>query len=111
MKPFDPLFLVTVIAGMVAVTFPIRFLPLAVFNRIELPKPIRRYLQFVPTAIFSAILIQIVAPTDRQWSIHDHLPLSAAAIVAAIIGAKTKSMLWPTFIAFGLFYAMHLLIQ
>lgn len=48
----------TLIAGMAALTFGPRYLPLALAGRVKIPPLIEQALRFVPIAVLSAIITQ-----------------------------------------------------
>ena len=69
--------IVAMIAGMALVTYLTRA-PLMVLLRGDLPLWLRRWLQYVPIAVFSALVVPpLVAP-------HGHPELSPLLVVAAV---------------------------
>lgn len=54
---------IAIIAGMMVVTYVPRAAPLLILPHVDLPKPVRRWLEFVPAAIMSALVAPgILAP-------------------------------------------------
>jgi branched-subunit amino acid transport protein len=76
------------IAGMALVTYLTRA-PMMILLRGELPAWLRRWLQFVPIAIFAALVIPpFVAPQGRielNWGL-------AAGIVGALVAWRTRQV-------------------
>ncbi len=55
--------IITVIIGMGLINFSLRFVPLALLSRMELPKPVRRWLSFVPISVMGALVAsEVVHP-------------------------------------------------
>ena len=79
--------------GMMLVTFPIRYIPLAFLSRIPLPELIERSLRYVPSAVLTAIIVpEVFMPDDVLFVSYRSAPL-IAAIVAGLVSWRTKSLL------------------
>jgi len=77
------------IAGMAAVTFLPRFIPLALFTRWSLPEGTKRALHFMPTAIMAAIVFPILfSSPEGNISFEPRLILSAIPVFLFAIRAK-----------------------
>ena len=74
-----------VILGMAVLNYAVRFPPLAIVSRIDLPKPVARWLSFVPIAVMGALVASEVLRPGGQWS----NPLAGPSLYAAIITALT----------------------
>ncbi|MDA3936408.1 MAG: AzlD domain-containing protein [Actinomycetota bacterium] len=82
-----------VIAGMAVANFAVRFVPVAVISRIDLPTPIMRWLRFVPVSVMgSLIALEVLRPGGEYQAPWDgaHLP---AALVSMIVYRLTKSFM------------------
>jgi len=82
---------IVLIFFMMLVTFGVRYPVLALLGRIELPKAIRRALNFVPVAVLSALCAPMVLLVEGQWSLsfsNDYLVASVLAIVVACISRQ-----------------------
>ncbi len=85
---------VIIIAGMVAVTFGIRYLPFLTANRIILPEPIGRGLKFVPVAVLSAIIATVtLMPDGKNIELSFTNAHLDAAIIAFGVAMVSKNML------------------
>lgn len=94
---------VILIFGMMAVTFGIRYPPMAIIGRIELPKPALRALRYVPVAVLTAITVPAaVMPDDKIYIAFDNAYL-IGAIVAIIVAWKTRNLLWTILIGMAVF--------
>lgn len=85
-----------VIIGMAVVNFAIRFAPIAVLSRFELPTPVLRWLSFVPISVMGALVATEVLRPGGQWQ----PPLGNAGVYAALLTAAvfrfTRSFLGAT---------------
>ncbi len=76
------------IAGMALVTYLTRA-PLLILLRGDLPAWLRRWLQFVPIAVFSALVIPpFVAPRGQP----ELTPRLLVALVAALVAWRTRQV-------------------
>jgi branched-subunit amino acid transport protein len=70
-----------VIGGMALINFAIRFTPLAVLSRIRLPKPVMRWLSYIPISVMgSLVATEVLRPTGRWQD-----PLSNPAVYASVL--------------------------
>ena len=90
------------IAGMAAVTFLPRFIPLALFTRWSLPEGTKRALHFMPTAIMAAIVFPILF-SSPEGNISFEPRLILAAIPVFLVALKTKN-LWVSVVLGMLLY-------
>jgi branched-subunit amino acid transport protein len=90
------------IAGMAAVTFLPRFIPLALFTRWSLPEGIKRALHFMPTAIMAAIVFPILF-SSPEGKIGFEPGLIFAAVQVFLVALKTKN-LWVSVVLGMLLY-------
>lgn len=88
--------IIAVIAGMAVVNFSIRFLPIAVLSRFDLPKPVLRWLSYVPVSVMGALVAsQVLRPNDT-WVAPLGNPGFFAAILTAVVFRFTRSFLGAT---------------
>lgn len=86
------LWLTLVIAGVV--TFALRWSFIALSGVVTLPAPVQKALQYVPAAVLSAIILPEVLINDQQIHISpDNLRL-IAAIIAAAVAWRTRSIVY-----------------
>jgi branched-subunit amino acid transport protein len=81
------------LAGMVLVTYASRYPMIALLGRWELSARARRWLEFVPVAAFTAIIVpSVLAPQDSiDLSLGNHAVW--AALIAIIVARLTKHTL------------------
>lgn len=98
------------IAGMVLVTFGVRYPVLALVSRLTLPAPLLEALKFIPPAVLTAI----IAPAVLQPQGHMDLGLGNAylyaAIAAALIAWRTKNLLLTIVLGMAVFLGWRWLL-
>jgi branched-subunit amino acid transport protein len=85
-----------VIVGMAALNYAVRFVPIALVSRIDLPAPIARWLSFVPISVMGALVANEVLRPGQTWGNPLTGPHLYAAIVTALVFRFTKSFLGAT---------------
>lgn len=82
------------IAGMVLVTFPIRYTMFAMSERVEFPKPLARSLRYVPPAVLAAIVVPaVLIPTGSSVNLSYTNARLIGAIAAFIVGWFSQNLL------------------
>lgn len=74
-------------------TFAIRFFPIALLSRLELPDWLKRALRYVPPAVMTAIITPALFFTGGTPTISLDFPRLTAAAFAALIAWRTRSTL------------------
>jgi branched-subunit amino acid transport protein len=107
--------IIAAIVGMAMLNFAVRFLPIAVVSRVELPKPIARWLSFVPISVMGALVASEVLLPGGRWSNPLFGPSLYAAIATALVFRFTRSFLGATISGMALFvvlqHALPLLVR
>lgn len=85
-----------VIVGMALLNFAVRFTPIAIVSRIDLPAPVMRWLSFVPIAVMGALVASEVLRPDGAWANPITGPNVYAAIITALVFRFTHSFLGAT---------------
>lgn len=85
-----------VIVGMGVANYAVRFLPMALLSRLELPKPLLRFLSFIPVTVMSALTVGEVLRPDGHWLAPTSNPYLFAAIPTAFVYYKWRSFLGTT---------------
>ena len=99
--------LAALLAGMVLVTYASRYPMIALLGRWDLPARARRWLQFVPVAAFTAIIVPtVLAPQDSiDLSLGNHALW--AALLAIIVARLTKHTLATIATALAAYYILR----
>jgi branched-subunit amino acid transport protein len=100
----------TVIAGMAAANFVVRFLPIALVSRIDLPRPIMRWLSFVPVSVMGALVAsEVLRPSGelRVWPVGPHM---LAAVLTALVYRFTRSFLGAAIAGMAAFVVLRALL-
>ena len=89
-----------VIVGMAVLNFAIRFMPIAIVSRMELPKPVMRWLQFIPVAMMGSLVANTVvrpggtflAPWENPWLLATGVTAVAYRFTRSFLGATVVGM-------------------
>ncbi len=82
------------IAGMTAVTFSVRYIPLVLVGRVELPRRVFRALRFVPVAVLTAIIVPAALMPDGVIDIRLNNAYLYGSLVAILIALRTQNLLY-----------------
>ena len=80
-----------ILAGGV-ITYAIRLSFILLLDKINMPGLLRRSLQYVPVAVFSAIIFPMVFVQDEQVVLSPVNPRLISAIVAALVAWRTRNI-------------------
>jgi len=97
------------IAGMFAVTFSVRYLPLLMSGRIEFPASLERALRFVPVAVLTALIMPMILLPDGQWQVSVANPYLVASLVAVVVAAWRKNLLLTIVVGLVVFFILRTL--
>ena len=103
-------FIWAVIIGMAAANFAIRFIPIAVVSRLNLPRPVMRWLSFVPVAVMGALVSTEVLRPGGEFPSPITNPYLLAAIPTGLVYWKTRSFLGATVAGMVLFVLIRNLL-
>lgn len=70
-----------VIAGMALINFVVRFVPLALLSRFEMPPTAKRWLSYIPISVMGALVASEVLRPGNEWQ----SPISSASVYAAAL--------------------------
>lgn len=102
-----PTFIWAIIAGMAVLNFLVRFPPIAIMSRLELPRPILRWLAFVPVSVMGALVAGEVLRPGGVWTAPLTSPSVYAAIITALVFRFTRSFLGATVAGMASFVALQ----
>jgi branched-subunit amino acid transport protein len=100
----------TVIIGMALLNFVVRFIPIALVSRMQLPRPVMRWLSFVPVSVMGALVAAEVLRPGGTWGNPLTGPSLYAAIITAIVFRTTRSFLGATVAGMASFVALQQLL-
>ena len=89
-------FIWSVIIGMALLNFAVRFTPIAVVSRLQLPRPVMRWLSFVPIAVMGALVANEVLRPGGEFVSPVTGPYFWAGALTAVIYWRTRSFLGAT---------------
>lgn len=99
-----------VIVGMAAVNFTLRFTPVAILSRVDLPRPVLRWLSYIPISVMGALVATEVLRPQGRWTSPLTEPGVYAALLTALAFRLTRSFLGATLIGIGSFVALRALL-
>ena len=94
---------VLLILGMALVTFAVRYPPLALVGRLELPERVIRALRYVPVAVLTAIIVPAVLMPQGELDLRLENAYLIAALTAVVVSWRTKNLLLTIVIGMGVF--------
>lgn len=80
-----------VVIGMGLLNFALRFMPIAILSRIELPEWIRRWLSYVPVSVMATLVVGEVLRPDGVWVSSAADPYVLAALFTAAVYWRFRS--------------------
>ncbi len=103
-------FIWSVVVGMALANFLVRFVPIAVVSRIDLPRPVMRWLSFIPASVMGALVAGEVFRPGGTWLQPMTSPYVWAAVLTAGVYWRTRSFLGATLIGMLGFVALRSLL-
>jgi len=99
-----------VIIGMAVTNYLVRFVPMSLLARFELPPVVQRWLSFIPVAVMASLVVGEVLRPDGQWLTPLQNPYLFAAIPTAVVYYKWRSFLGTTVVGILLYLAFRALL-
>ena len=99
-----------VIIGMALANFAVRFPPLALLSRIDLPQPLRRWLSYIPVAVMATLVVGAVARPGGVWLAPWSNPYLWASIATGVVYWRTRSFLGATLAGIVFFLALRTVV-
>jgi branched-subunit amino acid transport protein len=84
---------IILIAGMVAVTFAVRYIPLVMAGRLRLPRIVETALRYVPVAVLTAITVPVVLMPKGTLEVEVGNPYLFGSLAAVLVAWLTKRLL------------------
>jgi branched-subunit amino acid transport protein len=97
----------TVIVAMAIANFAVRFVPMAVVSRMELPRPVMRWLSYIPISVMGAIVADALLRPEAEFVSPLSNPYLIAAIPTALVYYKTRSFLGAVVVGMIVFVALR----
>jgi branched-subunit amino acid transport protein len=99
-----------VIVGMAVLNYAVRYPPIAIVSRMELPRPVMRWLSFIPISVMGALISSEVLRPAGQWANPVTSPSLYAALITAAVFKLTRSFLGATVAGMASFVVLQRLI-
>ena len=96
---------------MAVLNYAVRFPPIAIISRLELPAPVLRWLSFVPISVMGALVAgEVLRPGGAAIASPLSSPSLYAALITGFVFKFTKSFLGATMAGMASFVALtHLM--
>ena len=95
------------IIGMGIITYSIRFLPIALLEKLELGPNIRQALKYVPVAVLTAIIVPELFMPEGTLDISSGNGRLIAGLIAGVVAWKTKNVLWTIIVGMGALWLLQ----
>ena len=105
-----PLLVWSAIIGIGLITFAIRFIPIALLAKLELPPLLKRALIYVPPAVMTAIVAPELFFPGAAPTITLDTPRLVAATVAALVAWRTQGVLWTVILGMATLWGLQALM-
>ena len=92
------------VLGMGIVTYLPRWVPLIFLSRRRLPKWLRQWLDFIPAAVLSALILPALVTTGEPRHLTVFQPALLVSIPTLIFAWKTRSLAGTVIIGMALFW-------
>jgi branched-subunit amino acid transport protein len=99
-----------VIGGMAVTNFLLRLVPIAILSRLRIPRPVERWLSYIPVSVMAAFVATEILRPGGIWLSPLHNPYLVAAVPTAFIYHRTRSLLGSTVAGVLAFLAMRYLL-
>jgi len=99
--------IIAVIIGMALANYSLRFIPLATFSRIELPRPIMRWLEYIPISVMGALFAKEVLLPSAAYSTPFASPGIYGAVAAMAAFRLSRSFLGGTLAGIGCYLVVR----
>lgn len=100
----------TVVVGMALANFVLRFVPIAIVSRLDLPAWLMRWLSFVPASVMGSLVALELLRPGGAWTNPITSPYSLAALPTAAVYWRTRSFLGATVVGMLSFVALRTLL-
>lgn len=97
----------SVILGMAVLNFLVRFVPIAIVSRMELPRPVMRWLSYIPASVMGALVAGEVLRPGGEWQQPLSSPHVWAAALTALAYWRSRSFLGATLAGMVSFVALR----
>jgi branched-subunit amino acid transport protein len=99
-----------VIGGMAVTNFALRLTPIAVLSRLRIPRPVERWLSYVPVSVMAAIVATEVLRPGGIWLVPWRNAYLVAAVPTAFVYHRTRSLFGATVVGVLAFLALRYLL-
>lgn len=102
---------VVLIAGMALVTFAVRYPPLALVSKIDLPERVVTALRYVPPVVLAAIIVPAVLMRGQSLYLAVDNTRLLATVLSALVMWRSKNLLLTIVLGMAVFLLLQAVIK
>jgi branched-subunit amino acid transport protein len=84
---------IVLVGGMALVTFACRYPVLAFVSRLTIPPRVRATMEFIPTAVLTAIITPAILAPNGELALHWQNPALIAALLCGLVAWRSQNIL------------------
>lgn len=96
-----------VIAGMAAANYLLRYPPILVLSRVEMPDWLRRWLSYIPVSVMATLVVGEVSRPNGEWALTLANPYLWAAVATGLVYWRWRSFLGASLAGVVFFLALR----
>lgn len=100
-------FIWTLIAAMAIANYAVRYPPIAVLSRLELPTWLRRWLSFIPVSVMATLVVGEVVRPEGVWLPPLTNPYLWASVATGLVYWRFRSFLGASLAGIAFFLALR----
>lgn len=97
----------SVVIGMAVVNYAVRYPPIAILSRVELPEWLRRWLSYIPVSVMATLVIGEVVRPDGVWLSPLSNPYLWASVATGLVYCRFRSFLGASIAGVVFFVALR----
>jgi branched-subunit amino acid transport protein len=95
------------LAGMTLISFALRYVPLVMLGRFQLPPHLQQALRYVPAATLAGLVFPALLTSKGQWSIGLDNERLLAGLVAALVAWRFRNILLTLLVGMGALWLLQ----
>ena len=95
------------LAGMTLISFALRYVPLVMLGRFQLPPHLQQALRYVPASTLVGLVFPALLTSKGQWSIGLDNERLLAGLVAALVAWRFRNILLTLLVGMGALWLLQ----
>lgn len=96
-----------VIVGMAAINYALRYPPIVILSRVDMPAWLRRWLSYVPVSVMATLVVGEVVRPEGQWLSPLGNPYLWASVATGLVYWRFRSFLGASLAGVAFFLALR----